>query len=121
MLSEKAIYYFKKRNPQFDVKSILQDFTDEEIRHVMLTKHLRSFEELTNYLFNQTSDREIKAHLRGYESYSEKRQSGIELGKIFSKGGCSKDSIVKWWCSKFDSDNPLTDEELEKIMKVKKE
>ena len=120
MISEKVIDYFKQRFPFVDTKKIFQDFTDEEIREAMLVKRPKSFEELVNYLFSQTSNEEIRCHLKGYESCSDKRQRMIEIAKMFSRAGFDKSWIANWWCSKVEARNPLTDEELEKIMNTKK-
>lgn len=120
MISQKVIDYFKQKNPNVDIKTIFQDFTDEEIKKAIQEKQPKSFEELVNYLFSQTSNEEIRCHLKGYESCLDKRQRMIEIAKMFSRAGFDKSWIDNWWRSKVDARNPLTDEELEKIMNTKK-
>lgn len=119
MLTEKAIAYFKQKNPNVDIQTIFQDFTDEKIREAMLTKKPRVLEDLTDYLFEKTNDKEIRAHLKGHRNYLEKRKMMIEIGKKVAKNGCGKEWIADWWSSKVDLDNPLTDEELDEIMQEK--
>lgn len=115
MISEKVIDYFSQKFPGLNVKLIFQDYTDDEIREAIIYYKPHTANDLVNYLLSRSSSNEVKAHLQGYTSCTEKRSLLIELASQFVKSGKNKDWIINWWNSKVDENNPLTAEELENI------
>ena len=115
MISEKVIDYFSQKFPGLNGKLIFQDYTDDEIREAIVSCKPHTANDLVNYLLARSNDNEVKAHLQGYSSCTEKRSLLIELASQFVRSGKNKDWIISWWNSKVDARNPLTQEEVETI------
>ena len=60
-----------------DLHITLQDFSDEEIKRILINEKPRDWWELENILLHRTTDKEVESHILGFTSYEE-RQKEIE-------------------------------------------
>jgi len=67
MASEKVIQYFNRKFGTYNYRCRLQDYTDDEVRNLIKELKPKDWHELEAYLYTHTEDREVQAHLKGFD------------------------------------------------------
>ena len=85
MASEKVINYFDSKFGEYNYKCRLQDFSDEQIRTIITELKPASWYDIEDYLIANTSDPEVLAHLKGFDSMEERRQMVARFRELISE------------------------------------
>ena len=116
MISQKTIDFFKQTAPKLDFRLHFQDFTDNQVRKAYAACRPNTAWGLLDYLYDHTDDNEVKAHITGFKDYAHRRNALMRCATIIAAHDAeTKEQLQTWWNTYADSDNPLTDEEIEKV------
>jgi hypothetical protein len=88
MIDNKCEAYLIQEYGEFDYKSRLRDFTNAEVRKVLMSKVITNRYMLFYALYKSTDDPEAQAHALGFESNEARQQT---IAKIKAKQAKLKD------------------------------
>ena len=115
LIGQKTIDFFKQTTPHLDFQLHFQDFTDDQVRKAYAACRPNTAWGLLDYLYDHTADKEIRAHLRGFKDYNHRRKLLIKCAALIAIDAETKEQLQTWWNTYADPDNPLTDEEIERV------
>ena len=82
MASDKVIKYFNKKFGEYNYRCRLQDFSDEQIKEIITNHKPATWWELEDILMASTSDKEVHAHLKGFDSYKERQEMVAHIKRL---------------------------------------
>ena len=116
LISQKTIDFFKQTTPKLDFQLHFQDFTDDQVRKAYAACRPNTAWGLLDYLYDHTDDNEVKAHITGFKDYAHRRNALMRCAAIIASHDAeTKEQLQTWWNTYADPENPLTDEEIEKV------
>lgn len=116
LISQKTIDFFKQATPKLDFQLHFQDFTDDQVRKAYAACRPNTAWGLLDYLYDHTDDNEVKAHITGFKDYAHRRNALMRCAAIIASHDAeTKEQLQTWWNTYADPENPLTDEEIEKV------
>lgn len=85
-IAERLETGMKNHNPGIEeMMKCLRDVSDDQVSDAVFKYRPSSFDELTVYLEEETEDKEIKAHLRGFDSYKHRLEEIRKTNELIER------------------------------------
>lgn len=85
MISDGVLRRLTELYGEYNYKTRLQDFTDKQFVDVYHLVKPKDWYDIEEYLLSQSSDPEVTAHLKGFDSAEERRQMIARFHELISE------------------------------------
>lgn len=82
MVSGRIIKELNRMYGEFNYRCRLQDISDEKFTAVYKQIKPTSWFDLEDYFYKSTSDKEVHAHLKGFDSYAERQEMVAHIKRL---------------------------------------